>query len=174
MGMRLLLIFLIVMLTSSCIENEYKEYEAKMISKIETEILGEYHMWTRCKRIFDFEQNQVLDIIDVDEEALNQFKQNSYNDFEYDDINNQKKVITTFTEDKKITFIKNIIFLNIYSWQDDYISKDVVCGSSSSITIYFTDCTYKSTIFYYLYPKNYEKIVSCFQDSFEVGCWYNS
>lgn len=85
---------------------------------------------------------------------------------------NTSSEVGTMKEEDQEKFLNEIISLGIYSWQDEYKTNEVIDdGAESNFTIFFTDGTFKTTNFYYEYPKNYTQIVEAFFKYFHLNCW---
>lgn len=133
-------------------------YDDMEISKIES-------FWTegmmpfnrRFTRTFDFQTGTVTDNIIADLEDISNFAQD-----EQDRYNNPTQV-TAFTEENAQKFIAQAKSLGLYTWKDRYVTTGVDDGGDTSVTIYFSDGTIKSTYLYYEYPPKYEKVLSVFE-----------
>lgn len=165
----LLLVSCLSVLFSGCVPKT--KYDDKTIAKIETawsEGMGPAYL-KYYSRIFDFEagtvtDTRVADFDNVDEEFLQNVNK--------DDFNNPK-VEGTFNDKQAKALYNKIKSLGFLAWKDRYETNEIIYdGAPSTVNVYFTDGTVKSTYIYFKYPPHYDEIRAAFEDHFGVEFYY--
>lgn len=166
----LLVLFLMVLscVLSSCDINiystKYNNMEVSSIVSIWTE--GFAPFYREFVRTFDFEKGEIVDNCVTDERNVDENDKNI-------EIYNNPIVVSTFNKKDGSKLLKKIKFLGFYTWEEKYITEDIICdGGSKYITIYFTNSEVKSTYIYFKYPKNYKSIVNAFNDYLGQDLYY--
>ncbi|MDE7161332.1 MAG: hypothetical protein K2N65_01085 [Anaeroplasmataceae bacterium] len=184
---RILLAILCLGIFTSCMQST--EYDNKDLVRIET-ITSEGFAFVPVHyvRTFDFEGFTITDEARTTDDALELLKKNYFgNEFlqkEYETYDsyvqylekryNHPKRIKSVTEEEKEKFIAFIIQSGIYTWEEEYITDDIICdGAGFNILLYFSDGTVKKTYFYYKYPNNYNTIKNAFK-YLDAGMFFES
>lgn len=76
---------------------------------------------------------------------------------------NHPTAAAEFSPEQGARFLERVISLGIYTWKDRYEMQEIIYdGAGFSIAICFSDGTKKTTYFYFLYPRNFERIKEAF------------
>lgn len=159
------------------------EYDDKTVEKIVRHSAdGMTDVPFLYERVYDFRTGQVIDDTVANVERIVEEFSASYYDYfdrfgeypagetpeEYEarmrERFNHPKVLAEFSQEDGEEFLKKVISLGIYHWEDSYDSDKVVYdGAGFTITICFSDGTEKGTSFYFEEPSNFKKIAEAFE-----------
>lgn len=145
------------------------EYDNKTIAKIETSSMSfmlSPSYWKYNLREIDFQSGAVVDTLVADFTNVKEEELEYVNIEEY----NNPKVVATFTAEQATALYNKIRALGFLAWKDKYVTSDTVYdGGSSTIKVYFTDGTVKSTYIFIKKPPQYDKICAAFKEYLGVG-----
>lgn len=161
------------------------KYDDKQVVRIETQIANGEGLVGYRKRLFDFESGTVTDeavVCDNEFEyllLLYEICPSNYPAYESAEEYreyvlahyNVPVFVAEFSQEDWNGFVSAAQSFGIYTWQEEYIYRDIYDASYQTVIITFADGTTKTTRCYCQYPKNFEKVEAAFQDYFGVCAW---